>query len=554
MKNALDIPRRLFLGTAVGALALRPSRVAQADTAFINFSFAADGAPAARTMPERLSDIINVKDWGAKGNNLNDDTAAIQAAIDYCININGGGKVFFPAGSYKITGSGLAVGHATIDTGVQLIGSGMFATSLFSSVSGFTVSGGGRAKDCLECVSNMTVQNNSGIKSSGAIQLTRECASCASLSIIGWFGVDASGCTGAYLSGVFCIGSGTAVPFSTAADATTHGLAANGTIGIQGSDGAYISDCRVTGYNIAYALKGSGATMVADTAEVNNIGLRLGWSNAGVATAYACSVLGFQGEKTCIGMELYDCQGCYITGVNWEGTSYPYPDAPATATASGTTVTVTTRGSHNIPSSPIALVLTVPAGWQSSSAYTLCTVDNSTQFHYTAASAPGGGAVSCTWSYPQQYGLRLRKALECVISGYSGPLGTAHASVDLDFGTVFNSVSDASNAQLRNVVFENLYVSHGWAPPVTKRNLAGCKFIHCTGELGSNVQVTTVTQPILTFADLPGQTGVFQTGPLEGQIYSISDGNNATFGGAQAGGGGGHYLVRYDGFNWVRIG
>src|SRR5215813_7605157 len=88
--KALDIPRRLFLGSAVGALALRPSRRAQADTAFTNFRFAATGAPAARTMPERLSDVINVKDWGAVGNNTGDDSTAIQNAIDYCISLGGG--------------------------------------------------------------------------------------------------------------------------------------------------------------------------------------------------------------------------------------------------------------------------------------------------------------------------------------------------------------------------------------------------------------------------------------------------------------------------------
>ena len=45
-------------------------------------------------MPDRLSDVINVKDWGAIGNNTNNDGPAIQAAIDACI-ARGGGKVFF---------------------------------------------------------------------------------------------------------------------------------------------------------------------------------------------------------------------------------------------------------------------------------------------------------------------------------------------------------------------------------------------------------------------------------------------------------------------------
>jgi len=88
--SARDIPRRLFLGSAAGALAFRPSHTAQADTTFTNFRFAATGAPAARTMPDRLSDIVNVKDWGALGNGLTNDESSIQNAIDY----KGSGQTF----------------------------------------------------------------------------------------------------------------------------------------------------------------------------------------------------------------------------------------------------------------------------------------------------------------------------------------------------------------------------------------------------------------------------------------------------------------------------
>jgi hypothetical protein len=46
--------------------------------------------------------FFDVKDYGALGDNSNDDTAEIQAAINACAAI-GGGTVYFPAGIYKIT-------------------------------------------------------------------------------------------------------------------------------------------------------------------------------------------------------------------------------------------------------------------------------------------------------------------------------------------------------------------------------------------------------------------------------------------------------------------
>src|SRR5438876_10859709 len=54
-------------------------------------------------------EIVNVKEFGAKGDNTTDDTSAIQSAINA---LGSQGKVYFPLGSYKIT-STIVIGATT---------------------------------------------------------------------------------------------------------------------------------------------------------------------------------------------------------------------------------------------------------------------------------------------------------------------------------------------------------------------------------------------------------------------------------------------------------
>jgi len=63
------------------------------------FTPAGTGA-VSRTIQNKLKDVVSVKDFGAVGDGVTDDTAAIQAAINASVS---GGNLFFPIGAYVIT-------------------------------------------------------------------------------------------------------------------------------------------------------------------------------------------------------------------------------------------------------------------------------------------------------------------------------------------------------------------------------------------------------------------------------------------------------------------
>lgn len=80
----------------------------------------AAGATQPRQLQALFADTVNVKNFGAVGNGITDDTAAIQAAIDSCTS---GGGVYIPRGVYLTTGVRLD-GSAGGLNNITLLGDG----------------------------------------------------------------------------------------------------------------------------------------------------------------------------------------------------------------------------------------------------------------------------------------------------------------------------------------------------------------------------------------------------------------------------------------------
>lgn len=87
-------------------------------------AFTQAGTTQVRSVQDKLRDVVSVKDFGAVGNGVTDDTVAIQAAINYVGTTLGKGQVYIPVGTYKLTSA------LTLLGGIHLSGDGYNLSSL----------------------------------------------------------------------------------------------------------------------------------------------------------------------------------------------------------------------------------------------------------------------------------------------------------------------------------------------------------------------------------------------------------------------------------------
>jgi hypothetical protein len=147
-------PYVLGVGSVGGSPAWVPQTAAPiADGAITAAKIApitATGSTTARAIADRFADVVNVKDFGAVGDGVTDDTVAIQAALGTTST-----AIYFPAGAYRISASGSTAALSSTVSGRRIFGEGVItATTPVRKAISIT---GARTELTLDCNGNSNI-------------------------------------------------------------------------------------------------------------------------------------------------------------------------------------------------------------------------------------------------------------------------------------------------------------------------------------------------------------------------------------------------------------
>ena len=230
-----------------------------------------------RPINDKLAETVSVQDFGATGDGVTDDTAAIQAAINSfattsSASATGGGTVFFPAGKYRIT-STLLIGYGVTLQGLgaggyPFIGSNAQISEIYADfgstvnqwvIDSATYMTSGGARIAYNAWANASIDTDYNSLHNVAIKGLYIVDANASLQTnVPWGAVRLVGCPNAIISDVSILGFGIGVQLNTSFGTTVtnitslnnyYGLVAynaNNNITVQGQFDQIVSPAQLT--------------------------------------------------------------------------------------------------------------------------------------------------------------------------------------------------------------------------------------------------------------------------------------------------------------------
>lgn len=231
----------------------------------------------ARSWQSKMRDVVSVKDFGARGDGVTNDTTAIQAAL----NAAAGGAIYFPNGSYAINAA-LSIPAGTYvyaETGAATV------TQSTAGANAFTYAGNGITVDGLRIVGP-----NSG--SGSAVRAdSRSNPTIKNCQVQNWlYGIQFRGCVnwtitgnriwggtfdGGASSDIFIYGS-VGSP-SSRGIVTANFCLSNNDVGISVDTNSGDKDLLISG-NVVFPLQSDGVTPLADANNRRRYGIAVGYN------------------------------------------------------------------------------------------------------------------------------------------------------------------------------------------------------------------------------------------------------------------------------------
>jgi hypothetical protein len=459
-------------------------------TPFITYGFQATvvtGTAAFRDTPDRLNDVINVKDFGAVGDGVTDDSAAIQRAINNAYTISDtltgggdifmGGRVFFPVGTYWVGGTTIHLINPSGTGGnraIQMVGVGKSLSIIKGLNNTAHIIEAVGYIDSIELMQHLTVWNTSTTANTRAVWMVGGQANEGrwdNCKFIGMVGVDYD--NNAFPATFSNCDFVCSAPIGTANSASPGPVV--GTVGLAIGQWS-IYNCSFTGFDIGCVMEtGGGGNVTGCRAYRCNIGFNPGGFHGTGGGLQAGGLTGCLAERCRIGIHNDQSQGATHAGNVIKGqigtdihTAVSPSSGPAEPAAIGSTswsagtVTVNTSVPHNLAAGTQKLSLSfVNSAWLPSGntdGLVSCNNTGTSQFQFTGPGSSPGASTTGFWNYPMLHAITSLKTKGTLFAANYVDAPTSLPSVDMNPGGGGSFAYEACSVMAMNGAY-------GWSFP-----------------------------------------------------------------------------------------